>query len=816
MFLGARSPLFAAIAMCGGVPLEAESVAIFAAFTLPATAAQQTIINNQVVALKASGTWALLDRLWVPGYAATEQQAKVNWISPGSDPLILSGSTRYFIPYWGFIGNGVDNEAHNASGYDTLTNYKQNAASIHCWAIALDAGVSALGTVPFTIYLDYNDVGQTIKQNGAIVTIGSTQPVDPTGLWVALRKDATDQYVYQNGSLSGSAASATNGVTTAVLSALYSANTYNSDVLAMIAVGGNTSAQIAADYAAWNTGMLAVGVKKPAISSSWAFDFLTYPTIASQSGNFYPAATFAQSTLVPDWEGLLRATVPTEVPFGGYRRVRNNVINSDAPVTQNITVPAGSYVLSFTGGTSVVCSGVGSKTLNAQGSSRVASAAFTCTAGTLVFTVTGAVTFAQLENVTNQSNQNPAEYVSHGSLPPPFHGCNADGVKYFTTQNGNTVAGEVVMAATGAALSPTTVLKGMQIMPATTNLCLQSSNFGATWAAIGTPTRVAAALSCGDVTLDLIGDDSAAALEGYSQTITFTGDGVKGDSVLISKDTSTSSVIQVLDTTASVTRQLATITWSGSVPVITMTTGALLKTDAMGDGVYRVQATTASLVAANTNSLRVYPATDAALSVGMTGNIYVGGVQCEDFDFCSMLIPTTTVTVARTQQSLASRLINTSPNAGFSTTAGTINAEVLFNTNNGAGSSIQQYIAHFPVFGSVNERLFMIRFPDTSIACNGRVSGGDIGNPNPGNLANDAIGKIAYAYGTNGANLDYGSCLNGGTVATNSAVGTLPAGINSVTIGGGGGGDHSLNGYLRKLNYQSSRISNAALQALTA
>ncbi len=56
----------------------------------------------------------------------------------------------------------------------------------------------------------------------------------------------------------------------------------------------------------------------------------------------------------------------------------------------------------------------------------------------------------QVEDVTGQSNQNPSEYVSVGVLSAPYHGANVDGVKYFSTLNGNTVASNVVTEATGA------------------------------------------------------------------------------------------------------------------------------------------------------------------------------------------------------------------------------------------------------------------------------------------------------------------------------------------------------------------------------
>lgn len=60
------------------------------------------------------------------------------------------------------------------------------------------------------------------------------------------------------------------------------------------------------------------------------------------------------------------------------------------------------------------------------------------------------VSAAHLEDVTGQSNQNPAEYVSRGVLSSPvYHGVGVDGMKVFTTLNGNTVASNVVTEATG-------------------------------------------------------------------------------------------------------------------------------------------------------------------------------------------------------------------------------------------------------------------------------------------------------------------------------------------------------------------------------
>jgi hypothetical protein len=169
---------------------------------------------------------------------------------------------------------------------------------------------------------------------------------------------------------------------------------------------------------------------------------------------------------------------------------------------------------------------------------------------------------------------------------------------------------------------------------AVTNLVLRSEDFGTTWSAVGSPTRTAAAKSAGDVALDLLGDDAAGTLEGYTQTVTFTGNAQKAVSLFIAKGTSTSSVIRLRDTTASANRLLATVTWSGTVPSVAMTTGTHLSLSPVpcGNGVYRLLFQTSSVTAANTNQLEIYPATDSGLSATPIGNVYVGGVQAENYE----------------------------------------------------------------------------------------------------------------------------------------------------------------------------------------
>ena len=188
----------------------------------------------------------------------------------------------------------------------------------------------------------------------------------------------------------------------------------------------------------------------------------------------------------------------------------------------------------------------------------------------------------------------------------------------------------------------------LDLQPTTTNLCLQSENFGTTWAAVGTPTRTAAATTCGDLSLDLIGDDASGTLEGYTQTVTFTANAVKAVSLFLKAGTSTSTVVRLRDTTASANRLLAVITWASGVPTVTMTTGTSFGTIACYGSVYRFLFQTTSVTAANTNSLEVYPATTSALAASGTGTVYAGGVQAENAVAPGSYRKTTTATASNT------------------------------------------------------------------------------------------------------------------------------------------------------------------------
>lgn len=172
------------------------------------------------------------------------------------------------------------------------------------------------------------------------------------------------------------------------------------------------------------------------------------------------------------------------------------------------------------------------------------------------------------------------------------------------------------------------------------NVCLRSEDL-ANWTPVGTPTLSTAHTSTG-ISLDLLGDDSAVALEAVQRSVAFTGNGTKPISVYVRAGSSGFSAIQVSDASAGQVRLFALVTWSNSVPSVNATTGTYQGYEIHGNGVFRLLLTTTAVTAANTNNIILYPACDAAADVSLTGTLYIGGIQAEDGTTHTPYINTTT------------------------------------------------------------------------------------------------------------------------------------------------------------------------------
>lgn len=365
--------------------------------------------------------------------------------------------------------------------------------------------------------------------------------------------------------------------------------------------------------------------------------------------------------------------------------------------------------------------------------------------------------------------------------------------------NGN--IGLVASGSPRSYYSPGGVYLGYLAEGARTNLCQRGEDFTAVWADVGTPT-VAAGTTIGALTLTTLGDDDASALEGKTQTITFTADAVKAIAVYVRQGTSTSSVIRVVDTTATADRLLAAITWSGAVPVVTMTTG----TDLTGTpqqqgatGVYRLLFQTTAITAANTNSLQIYPATNAALATANVGTIQIGGVQAENATFPSSLIRTpASSTVTRNADVL------TYPFAGNAlATAGSSYAEVTtewaqLSPSNGcvvgfvanAGPLMAFNTAMATAIGSFDGTTVCQKTGLTSMATAARKRAGSWG----------AAGQLVTGDGA--------ACT---TTAFDGDIGST-----ALAIGCGSGGGVNWFGAIKNVRLWLAQLSDAQLQAITS
>lgn len=225
-------------------------------------------------------------------------------------------------------------------------------------------------------------------------------------------------------------------------------------------------------------------------------------------GIFSGVSVFARSTIasVVDFEGLTKPVNINEARFVGARRVENLIpLSSSLAVsfTVNANVLAGEHVISMGPGAGTATFGGSAGvtgTLAANASSRTA-VQKTATDGVISITASvAALADLQIESVAGQANQEPSDYVSAGVLTEPWHGAGVDGVKYFSTENGNTLGGIIVTEAAGDPISDA-ILKGFLAEGSRTNLILNSKTMASQDITTTAAARTLSFTGTGNVTL---------------------------------------------------------------------------------------------------------------------------------------------------------------------------------------------------------------------------------------------------------------------------------------------------------------------------
>jgi hypothetical protein len=414
---------------------------------------------------------------------------------------------------------------------------------------------------------------------------------------------------------------------------------------------------------------------------------------------------------------------------------------------------------------------------------------------------------AQLEDITGQTNQNPSEYVSANvKTAVPYHGANVDGVKYFDTQNGNTVASNVVTEATGSAISSST-LKGYLSEGSRTNNLLQSEAFDdADWLKSDTTvTANAMAAPNGQTTADLVTEGTAGtAILAQVRTVTastsytFSAYVKRGNHDwirLIFADSPATNQVRIwanLNTGA-----IGTATATGTATYVSSSIVSV------GNGWYRITVT--GTIATTDGKVFVLSASaDGSTTRVNNAQYYVWGAQLEQASFASSYIPTTSATVTR-----AADLLNYPPVGNVSTDAGTFYAEAITNNpSNASGTSLVYWWS-----GGGND-INALQFLNAK-ARGASTAGGVVqGSVNIGAITTGTLQKAAYRYATN----DFALFLNG-TKTGSDTTGT-PTAATPTALGVGsapnGGGDQQMYGTIKNVKIWKQALSDTELQNLTA
>lgn len=394
-----------------------------------------------------------------------------------------------------------------------------------------------------------------------------------------------------------------------------------------------------------------------------------------------------------------------------------------------------------------------------------------------------------MEDVTGQSNQNPSEYVSVGALSSPYHGCYVDGVKYFSTENGNTVASNVVTEATGAMISSST-RKGLLVEGARTNNVLYSSGGTTSWTSSATLTpnyTSAAGLSFVRFVQGAPNDYAIPALSGHT-------DGAVTISAYFKQDGSIAGTFNFVlwdSLHGSAFSAAITVAANGVISAV-QTAGTLLECVHVGDGVYRVSGTGTDNFA--TDGATFYVVVNSAIA-----SVLFGGEQWEAASIPSTYIPTTSAAVTRNKSDMSN-----ATGAWFSATAGAVAIEAT--TPLSSGTPVLWSVDD----GTANERIYIHRNASNEIHClvvDGGVTQADL---NLGVVADSTAFKLALAWSAN----DIAASLNGGAVVTD-ATATLPT-VTTIHHGEDAAAANQWGGYIKRERYWATRLLNAQLVGLAA
>jgi hypothetical protein len=344
---------------------------------------------------------------------------------------------------------------------------------------------------------------------------------------------------------------------------------------------------------------------------------------------------------------------------------------------------------------------------------------------------------------------------------------------------------------------------GLLVEEARTNICLQSQTFGTTWAvATATINANQAAAPDGTTTADLWTCDGTSYSSVYQTGIVVTGSATYTTSVYAKAGNQDYLSLELRYAAGDTDTTDVVFRLSGAGTVEALDTGVTATITALANGWY-LCAMTKTNPGAGTTAIVIVGASQVIGNSGpstLNGTLYLWGAQIEAGAFATSYIPTTTTSATRAADNVQ---MNTSP--WFNESAGTFYAANLYATHFDAGRAftVQDVVPNPSSYitliapRTAGGQLYWQR--DNEIAATGNI------------LSTNAVNRMAGAY----ASADLAVAHNGGSLATNTNAGAL-SGITKLCVGSAGGASSWQNGYIRRLAYFNTRLSNSILQSLTA
>lgn len=407
----------------------------------------------------------------------------------------------------------------------------------------------------------------------------------------------------------------------------------------------------------------------------------------------------------------------------------------------------------------------------------------------------------QVEVVTGQSNQNPSEYVSTGSLSAPYQGAGVDGVGFYKTKNGNTVASNVVTEATGAAITPANGGSslvcdasgpfGYNAEGARTNLILQSQTFNSSWTAVDSAVLAdQIAAPDGTLTADKLTSGAAGSGHNLQQQVTVASNATVSATIYAKYGNHRWLGLGVYDSAW----RIGTFDLLNGV-VATKSAGVTSSIETLPNGWFRLQVVYTITGTSVYHGFFFLSGDNQATSWSPAGteNVYIWGAQLEAGSFASSYVPTVAAAVTRNADVL------TYASAGnFSASQGTGYAEIVvgggFNTGDPRVLSTNGTSNPGPILFNVAGQP---RIYDTVTYASSGLSSLTLG----------AVGKCAGAWGA-GVMREY---LNSVAGTSHPFVGSMDAGT-SIQIGGASASPFST---IRKVRLYDRALTAAQIAAVS-